>query len=280
MEKRAKLAIDALKDIPETLLFPLKARYLETKKGNGIINDQKSVEILDALDYDAYKTNQINIWHIGTCLRTIILDEQIKNFLQDHPDGVVVNIGCGLDTRFPRVDNDRVLWFDLDLPEVIELRKYFFSETNRYRFIATSVLDPAWAHFIPKGKSTLFIAEGLLCYFTEEENKLILGIIRDHFSEAECLIEIFHPWVIKMSSNRKYKDPISTRAGTLFKWGVKSGRELETWFEELAFIEEWFVVKRALNRFPLIIRMLFTLVPVMARMNKIVHLRFVGNRKP
>ena len=58
------------------------------------------------------------------------------------------------------------------------------------------------------------------------------------------------------------------------KWGVKSGRELETWFEGLEFIDEWFVVKQALYRFPLVIRILFTLVPVMARMNKIVHLRF------
>ena len=280
MGKRAKLAIDTLKDIPETLLFPLKARYLETKKKGGIINDPKSVEILDALDYDAYKTKQINISHIGACLRTIILDEQVKNFLRDHPDCVVVNIGCGLDTRFPRVDNGRVLWFDLDLPEVIELRKYFFGETNRYRFIATSVLAPAWVHFVPRGKSTLFIVEGLSFYFSENENMQMLSIIRDHFSEAECLIDIFHPWFIKMSANRKYQDPISTRAATLLKWGVKCGRELETWFEELVFIEQWFVVNRALHRFPLIIKMLFTLVPVMARMNKIVHLRFVCHRKP
>jgi len=279
MEEMAKLSIDKLKNIPETLLFPLKARYLETKKKGGIINDPKSVEILDALDYDAYKTKQINISHIGACLRTIILDEQVKNFLRDHPDGVVVNIGCGLDTRFPRVDNGRMLWFDLDLPEVIDLRKYFFNETNRYRFIATSVLDPDWVHFVPRGKSTLFIAEGLSFYFSEEENRRMLGIIRDHFSDAECLMEIFHPWFIKMSANRKYDDPISTRAATLLKWGVKSGRELETWYDGLEFIEEWFVVKRALYRFPLVIRILFTVVPVMAKMNKIVHLRFFGNRK-
>ena len=53
MEKQTKLSIDTLKDIPETLMFPLKARYLETKKKGGIINDPKSVEIFDALDYDA-----------------------------------------------------------------------------------------------------------------------------------------------------------------------------------------------------------------------------------
>ena len=279
MDNQTKLSINKLKDIPETLLFPLKARYLETKQKGGIINDPKSVEILDALDYDAYKTKQINISHIGACLRTIILDEQVKRFLQDHPDGVVVNIGCGLDTRFPRVDNGRVLWFDLDLPEVIDLRQYFFQETDRFKFIPISVLDPSWVHLIPKGKCTLFIAEGLSFYFSEDENRQMLGIIRDHFSEAECLMEILHPWFIKMSANRTYQDPISTRAATLLRWGVKSGRELETWFEGLKFIEEWFVVKKALYRFPLVIRILFTVVPVMAKMNKIVHLRFVGNRK-
>jgi O-methyltransferase involved in polyketide biosynthesis len=272
---QAKLSIDKLKDIPETLLFPLKARYLETKKKGGIINDQKSVEILDALDYDAYKTKQIIISHIGACLRTIILDEQVNNFLQHHPDAVVVNIGCGLDTRFPRVDNGRVCWFDLDLPEVIELRQYFFQETDRFKFISASVLDSSWVSLIPKGKSALFIAEGLSFYFSEDENRQMLGILRDHYSEAECLMEILHPWCIKMSANRKYQDPVSTKAATLLKWGVKSGRELESWFDGMEFIEEWFVVKRALYRFPLIIRIMFALIPVMARMNKIVHLRFV-----
>jgi len=78
VDNQTKLSINTLKDIPETLLFPLKARYLETKQKGGIINDPKSVEILDALDYDAYKTKQINISHIGACLRTIILDQQVQ----------------------------------------------------------------------------------------------------------------------------------------------------------------------------------------------------------
>jgi len=35
-------------------------------------------------------------------------DRFAQDFLSRHPDGVVVHIGCGLDTRFERVDNGRV----------------------------------------------------------------------------------------------------------------------------------------------------------------------------
>ena len=108
-----------LKNLPETLLYPLKARYIETKKKNGVIRNPKSVEILDTLDYDPKKAKLVSISQIGVCLRTIIFDEQVVKFLQAYPDGIVVNLGCGLDTRFTRLDNGTVQWFDLDLPEVM-----------------------------------------------------------------------------------------------------------------------------------------------------------------
>jgi O-methyltransferase involved in polyketide biosynthesis len=77
------------------------------------------VEILDTLDYDPKKAKLVSISQIGVCLRTIIFDEQVVKFLQAYPDGIVVNLGCGLDTRFTRLDNGTVQWFDLDLPEVM-----------------------------------------------------------------------------------------------------------------------------------------------------------------
>jgi O-methyltransferase involved in polyketide biosynthesis len=274
-EKRTKVSLEDLKDVAETLLYPLISRYVETRKENGIIKDPKSVEIIEALDYDVEATKLFSISQRGACLRTIIFDEAVGAFLEKHPDGVIVNLGCGLDTRFSRIDNGQLTWFDLDLPEVIALRRKFFEETGRHRFIAASVLNPSWADAVPKDTSLLILMEGLSFYFTEEENRNVINIIRENFKKAEFFMEAFDPFFITMCSYFKSKDPLDKKAANLLKWGIKKGKEMEQWEPGICYIDEQAVVDKGRQHFPLVNRIMFTLIPVMRRMTKIIHLRFV-----
>lgn len=102
--------------VQETLLIPLWARAVELQQADPIICDPKSAEILEAIDYDFDKFATANNSQIGTCLRGMILDNWVRTYLKQHPQGSVVEIGAGLNTRFERVDNGEVRWFDLDLP--------------------------------------------------------------------------------------------------------------------------------------------------------------------
>jgi O-methyltransferase involved in polyketide biosynthesis len=259
-----------LQGIPETLLISTRARYLETKRANGIISDPKTIEILDAIDYDFSGKNEVSKGsQVGTAIRTEILDEQTKLFLGKKPDAVVVNLGCGLDTRFHRLDNGTINWFDLDVPETIELRKNFFKETDRYHFIAKSIFDFSWMEHIPLGKPVLFIAEGLFMYFTEEEVMSISKNINECFSQAEILIEAMSP-IIANNSN-KHADVKKYDAA--FKWGIKSGKEIQSWNSGAKFINEWYYFDRHKNRFPLILKIL-SLIPAFRKSMKIIHLKF------
>lgn len=276
--EQGKLSIDTLKSIPETLLYPLKARYVETKKKKGIIRDPKTVEILESLDYDPSGSTLNAISQVGVCLHTIILDEQIAKFLNAHPEATVVNIGCGLDTRFSRIDNGTVHWFDLDLPEAIGIRRHFFQETGRYRLIAKSVLDSSWPDEIPKAKKTLLIIEGLSFYFTEEQNRRMLAIMEQHFPGAECLIELMCGWnakmLLKTAQKKNYDDELDNKTAALVKWGINEARELETWSKGIGFVEEWFVARRSLAAFPWQFKLMFYLLPALSKATKIAHLRF------
>ena len=119
-----------LTGVPETLLIPLYHRAQETQRPDAMLKDDKAVEILGKPDFDPrrFKLQQHDV--IGLVCRVREFDRFACDFLIAHPDGVVVHIGCGLDTRFERVDNGRVEWFDLDLPEVIELRRKLIGEEN------------------------------------------------------------------------------------------------------------------------------------------------------
>jgi methyltransferase (TIGR00027 family) len=260
-----------LTGVPETMLIPLRARYLESKKANGIISDPKSIEILDQIAYDFSGKKEVsNGSQIGVSIRTEILDEQVNRFLAKNPKAVVVNLGCGLDTRFHRLDNGSVLWFDLDVPEAIALRRKFFDETKRFKFIPKSVTDFSWLEAIPKNKPLLFIAEGLLMYFKEEEVKELFSKIGSACPGSEMLFEAMSPWIAKRTD--KHADV--NKYDAQFKWGIGTGADLEAWKQGINFIEEWYYVGRHTDdRFPLIIRLL-ALIPAFKKGMKIVHIRF------
>ncbi|MEO0409803.1 MAG: class I SAM-dependent methyltransferase, partial [Cyanobacteria bacterium P01_A01_bin.135] len=134
-----KVAVD-LGPVQETLLIPLLGRAVQTQKGNGLIQDPKAVEIVNALDYDFSKWEKSRSL-TGATLRTRMYDQDVQAFLNEHPAGTVVEIGCGLNTRFERLDNGQVRWFDLDLPDTIALRRQFFQDGPRRTMLEASVLD-------------------------------------------------------------------------------------------------------------------------------------------
>lgn len=260
-----------LTGVPETLLISIRARYMETKRPNGIIHDPKTVEILDAIDYDFSGAKEVSEGsQVGTSVRTEILDEQTLEFLKKHPNGMVVNLGCGLDTRFSRLDNGTVMWYDLDVPETIDLRKNFFRESEHYRFIAKSVLDFSWMDRLPADQPTLFIAEGLLMYFSQAEVKTILQAIAARFSNAEFLIEGMSPFLVRNSN----KHPDLKTYNAAFKWGVKTGEEINTWNIGLEFVQEWYYFDRHKDRAPLFLRIMCW-IPAFRKIMKIIHLKTV-----
>ena len=126
-----------LGDVQETALIPLAIRANETERKMARIHDDKAVEIIRELDVDTEKLNRF-FSHEGFIARTILFDETVKKLLRKYLDAVCINIGCGLDDRFSRVDNGKIRWFNVDLPDSIEMRKKFFYETEREHMLAAN----------------------------------------------------------------------------------------------------------------------------------------------
>jgi len=117
-------------------------------------------------------------------MRTAILDEWVRTFLAGHPAGSVAEIGTGLNTRFERVDNGQAHWIDLDLPDVIELRRRFFADTGR-RMVAASVLDEAWLQDVRQSPGPyFFVAEAVLAHLPEDQATQALARIAAQFPGA------------------------------------------------------------------------------------------------
>lgn len=260
-----------LEGVPETLLIPLWARAVEAEQEDPIIKDDLSVELVEKIEYDFSKFDNAWMSQTGVVIRTEILDKATGAFINRHPDAVIVNIGCGLDTRFFRVDNGRIHWYDLDLPEVIEIRKQFFEETDRYETIDKSVFDYSWINNVDTiNKPVLIIAEGVLMYFTEEEVNKLMNRLVDSFKEAEMLFEIISPIMAKGSKQHETVKKMNAE----FQWGIKNGKNLEKFNSKIKFMEEWNYFDYHKHRWRWM-RLFTSIHPLKNRIStRIVHLKF------
>ena len=257
--------------VQETLLAPLWARAAETQRPDGIIRDEWAVKLTNSLDYDFGQFQNSWMSQVGVAIRTELLDKAAGDFIRKHPRAVVMNLGCGLDTRFYRLDNGLIQWVDLDLAEPLRLRRRFFQETTRHRMLERSAFDPDWIRDAPRdGEAFLIIAEGLLMYFPEAEVKALLQMLATGFPQAEMLLETLAPMLVRRSQRH---DMVKGMAVD-FRWGPRSGKEIEKLDSRIEVLQEWNYFDFHRDRW----RWLRwpALIPAFKTRfnNKIVHLRF------
>lgn len=211
-----------LQGVSETMLQTLYARAAHSKQKNHKFYDAKAIELVQQLDYDFSRAEKDMVMSGGVIARTVVFDELVSAFIDRNPDCTVVNIACGLDTRAYRMDNGRITWYNLDLPEVIALRDEIFQESGRISTISASAMDEAWADAVKVRGKMLFILEGLTMYLSRDEVGQILRIIRDRFDSAYVLMECISPiWVSRQGVEKSIQD-----TGAKFKWGANSFAEL------------------------------------------------------
>ena len=222
-----------LGEVQETLLIPLYGRADQTRKKRGVLRDPKAVEMVEAIDYDFGRFDGTKSL-LGATVRTCIFDVWVRSFLAEHPAGTVVELGAGLNTRFERVDNGQVHWIDLDLPDVIDLRRRFFTESDRRRIVAASVLDPAWVDIVLASPGPYFLsAEAVLPYLPEPQVRQALGLITGHFPGARVALDTTGTWMV---ANQDRHDTLKTMRARMV-WACDDPQELERWDLGLRLLE-------------------------------------------
>ncbi len=228
-----------LKNVAETLLIPLYYRAIETQRPDALIKDDKAVEMIERLDCDFSRLQLRGHDKIAVIMRVMQFDRFAREFLVRNPDGAIVHIGCGLDTRFERVDNGRVEWYDLDLPEVVELRQKLVSwDMERYHLLSGSVFDVAWMEALQahSQRPKLFLAEGVFPYFEEAQIKSLVLALHTHFPGAELVCDGLTPLMVRLDNLQLTFAKIDAR----LHWGLKHGIDVESWGDGISLLEEWF----------------------------------------
>ena len=212
-----------LKGVEETLMIPLWARALATKQG-GLIDDPAAVELVERLEYDFEAKLGHARWLASfSVVRARRFDEAVRDFIDRHPDGTVVELGCGLDTRWERCDGRRVDWFDLDLEAAIALRRRYFRDGERRRMIAAPLQDTGWHDLVgPRGRPFLFVAEGVLLYLEPDDVAGFIRSVSSSFPASTLVLDT----IATRTSNRQDSHPFMRHYDARFRWAVDDVRTL------------------------------------------------------
>ena len=227
MNKKNKIELG---NIQETLLLPLWGRAIETKKENPLLIDNIAVSIITNLSYDfsVIANNVSKLSQLSWIARSIFFDKKIKAFIADNPEATIVNIGCGLDTTFERVDNGKIQWIDLDLPDSIALRRNYISESEHRKFVSMSVLNTDWYKNINSTNKIMLLIAGVLYYFDETEVKRLFDDFHKFIPGVEIVFDYSSTKGIKIA-NKKVIDKGGMDKSAYLKWGIDNIFDIEKW---------------------------------------------------
>ncbi|WP_410658460.1 class I SAM-dependent methyltransferase [Amycolatopsis sp. lyj-112] len=208
-----------------TMLATLYGRALDARSERPILGDTAADEAVKQIDYDFASLGVDGQLGLTVALRAKPMDDWAASFLREHPDATVVQLGCGMDSRVYRLDPPpSVRWFDVDYPEVVDLRGRIYPARDGYRTIGSSVTDFAWIDDIPADKPGLVIAEGLTMYLRPSEGEELLRRLIAHFPQGgEMVFDTFSRLGIKLQK----LNPVIRKAGATLYWGIDEISELE-----------------------------------------------------
>jgi O-methyltransferase involved in polyketide biosynthesis len=257
-----------LTKVQETLMIPLWAKAADFRSPHSILHDEQANRIVGSIDYDFEKVSK-GFGRELLVVRSRQYDDWLKDFLRRNPEAVVLHTGCGLDARITRIDpGPGVRWFDVDYPEVIELREKFYHPRAGYQMLSASLADPAWLEKIPNDRPAMLIADGVLEYLTREQVAALLKGVTEHFPHGEAAFDIMSPSAVQSA-----RSELPDESGPLHKWEVEDVREVDQLNDGMQRINELSLVKVPyIGELPLLPRLSYGLMGLIPRARNLLRL--------
>lgn len=189
--------------VNKTLYIPLYGKALVSKK-NIILKDSKAEEIWEKEGFKLKGKSKSKWLAYYMGMRAWVFDEWLRAMMRKYPEAVVLHIGCGMDSRIHRVENEGQ-WYDIDFEDVIKERKEYYEETDTYHMIASDARDTAYLADIPN-REAIVVMEGISMYLKPEELEKLVADLCSHFTTIHILMDCY---TTKAATISKKKNPIN-----------------------------------------------------------------------
>lgn len=188
----------------KTLFIPLSGKAAMSREG--FFPDKTAEQIAADMHHELKGVDQSRKLAVYMAMRAMQYDEIAAAFIGKHAFSAVIHLGCGLDSRVRRVDTRDAMWYDLDFPEVIDLRRRWFTEDARYRMLASSVTALSWLDEVAPCEHALVLAEGLSMYLSRDDMIALSDALAAKFPDVTFVFDAYSHTAARLS---KYKNPIN-----------------------------------------------------------------------
>lgn len=144
-------------------------------------------------------------WERNCLLRSQWFDARCRQFFRQYPQGMCIDLGAGLSTRFHRLseadDWPRFSWVDIDLPEITAIKKKAIPTIDSYQLIAADIVQEDWLAKTGWHPRTPLIVtlESVLMEMPSVHVRAALSVLTKH-SLAQSHIEIVFDYPVKTRS--------------------------------------------------------------------------------
>lgn len=222
----------------KTLFIPLLGKALMSKE-NLFLSDSKAEEIICKIDYDFKSLKQSKWLSMYMSLRALIIDELCNKYILEHPNSIIIHLGCGLDSRYLRINQNYKIFYDLDYEEVIGIRRKFYDEDNKHKMIGSCVTDYKWLDKIEKNDNTIVVAEGLTMYLSREEMSELISHISEKFGKVHLLFDAYSKKGVKSS---QIKNPVN-QMNAKVRYGIDTPEDFLLLNEKLEYVATHLIKK-------------------------------------
>lgn len=205
--------------VQETLVLPLYGRRLCTERFPQYFSDRTAAELMQKIDYDfagleKKAASSMRVFAaLEVAMRQADLAYEVQAYLAKYPQAAVVNLGCGLDNTGRSCANGQCRIYNLDLPEVIELRNKLLPPGPREENISCDLNDWRWMEHIDGSKGAIFFAAGVFYYFKTEAVKALVRSMAETFPGARLVFDACGPLGVKMMLKTWVKEAGITDVG-------------------------------------------------------------------
>ena len=226
--------------VQETLVIPLFGRRVCSEHFPELFSDPQAQRICDSLDYDfAEKRKKIEsavglFGALEVAQRQYDLRCEVEAYLKAHPNAAVVNLGCGLDDTISKADNGTCHGYNLDFPDVIEVRNELLPAEEREENIACDLNDFAWMDRIDASGGAVFFASGVFYYFKTAYVKKLFDAMAKRFPGAVLAFDSCNERGAKMMRKTWLKEAGITDVRAFFS--LEDETELKSWSSSFASV--------------------------------------------
>ena len=194
-----------MNEVNRTLFIPLYGKSSVSKQ-KIILNDPDAEKIWEAEGFPVRGKSASKWLAYNMAMRARVFDDWTDRMLEAEPEALVLHVGCGLDSRCRRVTRPYRLWLDCDFPDVLDVRKKYFAETEHYRMQVLDAADPEQIRALPEGDTAILVLEGLSMYLTQDQLHGFFAAMQEKYAKLRILMDVYTEFGAKAS---KYRNPIN-----------------------------------------------------------------------